>query len=787
MNEFTITPEFEEKMRAASRVPAANPVFVDRLRSQLVKRSTEMQPRPYFSSRLAWRFALAVLLVLISAALLIGPQRIVNAMRELFGYIPGVGMVSQDAPLRVLKEPASVTRAGVTISVSQAVLDSTHSLLVYQVDGLPADSIYMIEPDAKQPLPICIQSPKLRLPDGKLLEPDHIYQGKSWVSGNDERISYPALPAQFDNAVLVVACVDGTKNGSVPENWEIPLHFVPAPPQMTVYPVIDIATPTPAASPSAPVPQASPSATGQLAFPYGVSLALDRVVQLQDGYLLQASLNWNGDELYVAPPPDDPQTRLLDANGQEIPIEASQSDQPYAPTTQRYFMDYKTDSITASGPLTLSVDSIAVVLSTKGSFAFDPGPDPKAGQTWPLDQDLVVDGYRIHVRSANVVSLGNAGLGYSFDMESDNGVMYATVDDLEHPTSGGSGGGSGGPSFSASFSYAGGLQHGPITVTITEITVRLAGPWQVSWTPPPGSVHAASPTPRSNVCLTSAAIQKALANPGTLPPGLGGRLAFDAIYYPPNNDYTNYPPWKVAVGSLDGSNIQTLTVGSWASFSPDGTRVVYGSPDGLVIATLATGATSVLPGTASTDINPLWSRDGKEIAFVRGPAVFDIFLIDADGSNLRQLTHTNVSESIVAWMPDGSGLLFSVPGPNGSSHRVLDPQTGKTRTLLNVNYDQSNIDISPDGKRLAFSEKVFGDKVAWYVSNLDGSQRRLLIDTEPTYTISPAFWSPDGDWLAFTVSDQVEHSMVHVTLLQVDTCQIVLLPKLVGNVSAWAP
>ena len=42
-----------------------------------------MQPRPYFSSRLVWRVALAVLLVLISAALLIGPQRIVNAMREL--------------------------------------------------------------------------------------------------------------------------------------------------------------------------------------------------------------------------------------------------------------------------------------------------------------------------------------------------------------------------------------------------------------------------------------------------------------------------------------------------------------------------------------------------------------------------------------------------------------------------------------------------------------------------------------------------------------------------------
>lgn len=788
MNELTPTPtpEFEEKMRAANRMPEANPAFVAQLRAQLMTRSIEMKPTQRFFSQPAWMYAFVVLLVLLVTGFMLGPQRVLAAMHALFGYVPGVGIVSQDAPIRVLAQPVSMKRDGITISVQQAVLDATHSVILYQVENLPLSSRFSGELGLNTPPPSCYQKPALRLPDGRQFEATQSYDSRDWQTGYGERLSYAALPANVDDVVFYLACIDTTVTGAAPEKWEIPLHFVPAPPQMTVYPVIDVATATPSPSPSAPAPQASPTVSGQLTFPYGISLALEHVIPLKDGYLLQASMKVDGDGLYISPPPDDPKTRLLASNGQEIPLEASPSDQAYAPVTHMYYMDYKIASIPTSGPLTLSVDSVSVGLFTKATFTFDPGKDPQPGQTWPLNQDVNVDGYIIHLKSAH---FDGANSGYSFEMESDTGVSSAMVTDLEHPVAGGGGSGDGtspgSQSFSASVMYANGLPKGPVTITFTDITIRLTGPWQVSWTPPPGSIRVATPTLQSrSVCLTSASLEKALANPEPLPAGVSGKLAFDAIVYPPNNDYTNYQPWKVAVANLDGSDTQTLTVGSWASFSPNGRQVVYGTSEGLTIVDLKTNTTRIIPNTPG--FSPLWSPDGNQIAFIHA-GTQDIYLVSVDGLDLQLLPNTDASDSMMAWLPDGSGVLLGRSGPNGTSYRILDLTTDKVKPLFNVNYGQSVSSISPDGKRLAFSEKIFGNKVAWYVSDVNGSHRKLIIDTEPSFTISPAIWGPDSHWLVFTASDQAEHPNVHVMLLQVDTCQIVSLPAIVGNVSAWTP
>ena len=40
---------------------------------------------------------------------------------------------------------------------------------------------------------------------------------------------YPAIPADVNEAVLVIPCLANTLPGKAPENWELPLRFVPAP------------------------------------------------------------------------------------------------------------------------------------------------------------------------------------------------------------------------------------------------------------------------------------------------------------------------------------------------------------------------------------------------------------------------------------------------------------------------------------------------------------------------------------------------------------------------------
>ncbi len=64
----------------------------------------------------------AILAPMIIGTLVIGPQRVYAAVLQLFGYIPGVGIVDQNSPIRLLAEPVSITRDGITVSVNQVVL-----------------------------------------------------------------------------------------------------------------------------------------------------------------------------------------------------------------------------------------------------------------------------------------------------------------------------------------------------------------------------------------------------------------------------------------------------------------------------------------------------------------------------------------------------------------------------------------------------------------------------------------------------------------------------------------
>ena len=115
-----------------------------------------------------------------------------------------------------------------------------------------------------------------------------------------------------------------------------------------------------------------------------------------------------------------------------------------------------------------------------------------------------------------------------------------------------------------------------------------------------------------------------------------------------------------------------------AVFSPDGSRLAfvrYGSgEESSVIATmdLATGAITELESTRSSDLEqgrndaPRWSPDGTMLAFARQAFVVSdppelhtlLFVVDADGTNLRQLVPAELDAIEPDWSPDGSRIAF---------------------------------------------------------------------------------------------------------------------------------
>ena len=102
------------------------------------------------------------------------------------------------------------------------------------------------------------------------------------------------------------------------------------------------------------------------------------------------------------------------------------------------------------------------------------------------------------------------------------------------------------------------------------------------------------------------------------------------------------------------------------SFSPDGTRLVYrvGNSNerlhtqrGLRILSLADGKITNL--TNGSDDFPTWSSRGDRIAFTGfETGDFEIYTIRPDGTGMRQLTHTHGNDAHQVWSPDGKWIAF---------------------------------------------------------------------------------------------------------------------------------
>jgi len=182
----------------------------------------------------------------------------------------------------------------------------------------------------------------------------------------------------------------------------------------------------------------------------------------------------------------------------------------------------------------------------------------------------------------------------------------------------------------------------------------------------------------------------------------------------------------------------------------------------------------------------LRSPDGTELAFVRVDDL-NIYVLSADGSGLRQVTHGVEYELLAGWSPDGAKLYYAELSEDGQILKAIDLATGELEDLFTVG-PKDVPSISPDGEWVAYTDRVFGEMgYGLFVSPLDGSSRRLLAQLEH-WTIAGHLWSPDGNWLLTSVYDaDLMFAVPMPALIQVNTCQTTPLPWLTGYVQGWAP
>ena len=107
------------------------------------------------------------------------------------------------------------------------------------------------------------------------------------------------------------------------------------------------------------------------------------------------------------------------------------------------------------------------------------------------------------------------------------------------------------------------------------------------------------------------------------------------------------------------------------------------------------------------------SPDGKQIAYTvayysvpENKSNREVFVMNADGTDNRQITHTPYQENEVTWAADGSKLLF-LSNDNGSSQLYeMNPDGSGRKQISKYDGDIEGYSISPDGKKILFIAQV---------------------------------------------------------------------------------
>jgi len=215
------------------------------------------------------------------------------------------------------------------------------------------------------------------------------------------------------------------------------------------------------------------------------------------------------------------------------------------------------------------------------------------------------------------------------------------------------------------------------------------------------------------------------------------------------------PSSGVYTMSPNGNNVNKITVGKQPSISRDGKKIVF-VRGGEIYLTNADGDS--LEQVTNDDLDhdePVLSPDGKTIVFSglrRGKSFPQIFAVNSDGTNERALTPGTAADSEPSFSPDGNRIVF-VRGP-GDSKLVTMPAGGGDVKYLTGNFPFSTPDspsYSPNGKRILFhaighNGKEPGNFIYSFDaddgSNLDVITKGGNEGSEPAY-------SPDGSSIVY--------------------------------------
>lgn len=278
------------------------------------------------------------------------------------------------------------------------------------------------------------------------------------------------------------------------------------------------------------------------------------------------------------------------------------------------------------------------------------------------------------------------------------------------------------------------------------------------------------------------------------------------------------------------SNMDSPTPGIPATRSPSPTPLVTATPeiypvagDGLIAfssnredqqtlqiwtmnvsfdsqGNIVSGNDKKLTSENGDKIQPAWSPDGKQIVFCAPaglddsakPFGTDLWIMDADGGNLKDLANLKGNESQPVWSPDGTHIIFT--GDNradGILQLYMINPDGSGLQRLSYDLQEFNATWSPDNAWLAFVMSANNAHFLWMRSSADLLATPVPFDKAQLNQRIGEFddptFSPDGEWIAYTRLKGLEKNITVVKFATRGNDIFKLTSSNVDESPAWSP
>ena len=184
---------------------------------------------------------------------------------------------------------------------------------------------------------------------------------------------------------------------------------------------------------------------------------------------------------------------------------------------------------------------------------------------------------------------------------------------------------------------------------------------------------------------------------------------------------------------------------------------------------------------------------GSKIAFVSNQdGNPEIYIMDADGSNVTRLTNNPGSDGSPTWSPDGMRIAFASSRDDNTDIYIMNADGSNVTRLTTDPANDRGPSWSPDGSMIAFDSNRSGSSQVWR-TNVDAGSwgynlTQLTADNPLGRVNNFLAWSPDGLWIAFEADrDRDDPEIYLANAVDGTNQQRLTFTRALDEVPSWTP